>query len=45
MRGGKILWYVDPVFAEMDSLQHYKEVPCLPRELNLEDMFSVMAFV
>jgi len=39
MRGGKILWYVDPVFAEMDSLQHYKEVPCLPRELNLEDMF------
>ncbi len=39
MRGGKILWYVDPVFAEMDSLQYYKEVPCLPRDLNLEDLF------
>jgi len=39
MRGGKILWYIDPVFAEMDSLQHYMEVPCLPRELNLDDMF------
>ncbi len=39
MRGGRILWYIDPVFAEMDSLQHYKEIPCLPRELNLDDLF------
>lgn len=39
MRGGKILWYVDPVIAEMDSLQHYMEAPCLPRDLNLDDMF------
>ncbi|MDY0015548.1 MAG: gliding motility-associated ABC transporter substrate-binding protein GldG, partial [Bacteroidales bacterium] len=39
MRGGKILWYVDPVFAEMDSLQNYMEVPCLAIDLNLEDLF------
>lgn len=39
MRGGKILWYVDPVFAEMDSLQNYMEVPCLAMDLNLEDLF------
>jgi len=39
MRGGKILWYVDPVFAEIDSLQNYMEVPCLAMDLNLEDLF------
>ena len=39
MRGGRLLWYVDPVFAEMDSLQHYSEMPILPMDLNLEDMF------
>jgi ABC-2 type transport system permease protein len=39
MRGGRILWYVDPVFAEMDSLQFYKEMPILTMDLNLEDMF------
>jgi len=39
MRGGRLLWYIDPVFAEMDSLQYYKEMPILPMNLNLEDMF------
>ncbi|MDR1879163.1 MAG: gliding motility-associated ABC transporter substrate-binding protein GldG, partial [Bacteroidales bacterium] len=39
MRGGRLLWYVDPVLAEMDSLYNYMEMPCLSRELNLEDMF------
>jgi len=39
MRGGRLLWYVDPVIAEMDSLTNYAEMPSLPRELNLEDMF------
>jgi ABC-2 type transport system permease protein len=39
MRGGRLLWYVDPVFAEMDSLQHYSEMPILSMDLNLEDMF------
>ncbi|MCL2132258.1 MAG: gliding motility-associated ABC transporter substrate-binding protein GldG [Lentimicrobiaceae bacterium] len=39
MRGGRLLWYVDPVFAEMDSLQSYAEMPVLSMDLNLEDMF------
>ena len=39
MRGGKILWYIDPVIAEIDSLYNYPEMPCLPRDLNLDDMF------
>ena len=39
MRGGRLLWYIDPVLAEMDSLQHYSEMPILNRELNLEDLF------
>jgi len=39
MRGGRLLWYIDPVFAEMDSLQHYAEMPVLSMDLNLEDMF------
>jgi ABC-2 type transport system permease protein len=39
MRGGRILWFVDPVVAELDSLMQYPEMPVLARELNLEDMF------
>ena len=39
MRGGRLLWYVDPVYAEMDSLRHYAEMPVLSMDLNLEDMF------
>jgi len=39
MRGGRLLWYVDPVHAEMDSLQHYAEMPILSMDLNLEDLF------
>ena len=39
MHGGRLLWYVDPVFAEMDSLQHYPEMPILSMNLNLEDLF------
>jgi len=39
MHGGRLLWYVDPVFAEMDSLQHYSEMPILSMNLNLEDLF------
>ena len=39
MRGGRILWFVDPVMAELDSLMRYPEMPALARELNLEDMF------
>ena len=39
MRGGRILWFVDPVMAELDSLMRYPEMPALARELNLEDLF------
>lgn len=39
MRGGKLLWYVDPVMAEIDSMYNLPEMPCLPQNLNLEDMF------
>ena len=39
MRGGRLLWFIDPVFAEMDSLSNYPEMACFARDLNLEDMF------
>jgi ABC-2 type transport system permease protein len=39
MRGGRLLWYVDPVMAEMDSLYNNTEMACFGRDLNLEDMF------
>jgi len=39
MRGGRLLWYIDPVMAEMDSLYNHKEMACFTRDLNLEDMF------
>ncbi|MBI9033577.1 MAG: gliding motility-associated ABC transporter substrate-binding protein GldG [Bacteroidales bacterium] len=39
MRGGKILWLVDPVLAEMDSLSKQGTTMGIARKLNLEDMF------
>ncbi|MCX6277142.1 MAG: gliding motility-associated ABC transporter substrate-binding protein GldG [Bacteroidetes bacterium] len=38
MRGGKVLWLIDPVFASMDSLQKYNTTMGLPNDVNLEDM-------
>ncbi len=38
MRGGKILWLVDPVFASMDSLRKYNATMGLAIDLNLDDM-------
>lgn len=38
MRGGKVLWLIDPVFASMDSLQKYNSTMGIPANLNLEDM-------
>jgi ABC-2 type transport system permease protein len=38
MRGGKVLWLVDPVFASMDSLQKYNSTMGLANDVNLEDM-------
>lgn len=38
MRGGRVLWMVDPVFASMDSLQEYNATMGIPNDINLEDM-------
>ena len=40
MRGGKVLWLIDPVYAEMDSLtvKDKENTVALPIELNLDDM-------
>lgn len=39
MRGGKVLWLVDPVFASMDSIQDANATVGIVNELNLEDQF------
>lgn len=39
MRGGKILWLVDPVYATMDSLQSSRTTLGFGLDLNLTDMF------
>jgi len=39
MRGGKILWLVDPVYTSMDSLQTNNFTYGIINDLNLEDMF------
>jgi ABC-2 type transport system permease protein len=38
MRGGKVLWLIDPVFATMDSLQNATTTIGLAMDLNLDDM-------
>jgi len=38
MRGGKVMWMIDPVFASMDSLQKYNTTMGIPNDINLEDM-------
>lgn len=38
MRGGKILWLIDPVYAEMDSLRKQDKSFALANDLNLDDM-------
>jgi ABC-2 type transport system permease protein len=38
MRGGKVLWLIDPVFASMDSLQKYNATMGIPNDINMEDM-------
>jgi len=39
MNGGKVLWFVDELNAEMDSLQLKNEVIAYDRGLNLTDLF------
>jgi len=38
MRGGKVLWMIDPVFASMDSLQKYSTTMGIVNDVNLQDM-------
>ncbi len=38
MRGGKVLWLVDPVFASMDSLEAAESTIGMAIDLNLDDM-------
>jgi len=37
MRGGKVMWLIDPVFASMDSIQFANATVGVINELNLED--------
>ncbi|MBR6774116.1 MAG: gliding motility-associated ABC transporter substrate-binding protein GldG [Bacteroidales bacterium] len=39
MRGGKVLWLVDPVFATMDSLQSSESTMGNSLDVKLDDMF------
>lgn len=38
MRGGKILWLIDPVFATMDSLQKTNMTIGVTRDININDL-------
>lgn len=44
MKGGKALFLIDPVFAEMDSLREKDQSISYPKRLNLEDMFFKWGF-
>ncbi|MGQ3087750.1 gliding motility-associated ABC transporter substrate-binding protein GldG, partial [Flavobacterium sp.] len=44
INGGKTLWMIDPVEAEMDSLNTTGTAPALARDLNLNDMFFKYGF-
>jgi ABC-2 type transport system permease protein len=37
MRGGKVLWLIDPVFADMDSVQRANSTIGIIKDLNLTD--------
>ncbi|MEA3505678.1 MAG: gliding motility-associated ABC transporter substrate-binding protein GldG, partial [Bacteroidota bacterium] len=38
MRGGKIMWFVDPVIASMDSLQNATSTMAVSNDINIQDM-------
>ncbi|MCF8364779.1 MAG: gliding motility-associated ABC transporter substrate-binding protein GldG [Bacteroidales bacterium] len=44
MRGGKVLWLIDPVYASMDSLQQNTETIGIDLNLGLTDMFFRYGF-
>jgi ABC-2 type transport system permease protein len=44
MRGGRVLWLIDPVAASLDSLQTNQEFIALAKDLNLTDLFFNYGF-
>ncbi|MDQ7949294.1 MAG: gliding motility-associated ABC transporter substrate-binding protein GldG [Pedobacter sp.] len=38
MKGGRVVWAIDQVQAELDSLQHRPQLPALNKQLNIDDM-------
>ncbi len=38
MKGGRVLWAIDQIYAELDSLRGAGEQLAFPRKLNLDDM-------
>jgi len=38
MRGGRVLWMIDPVFAKMDSLQQFPSTMGISNDINLDEM-------
>lgn len=38
MQGGKVIWLIDRVFADMDSLQNKSQALSYPLDLNLDDI-------
>ncbi len=44
MRGGRVLWLIDPVQTSMDSLQANRQTLGITRDLNLADMFFKYGF-
>ena len=39
MRGGNVLWFIDPVFASMDSIQNQESTVGVAMDMNLQDLF------
>lgn len=44
MRGGRVLWLIDPIQTSMDSLQANRQTLGITRDLNLADMFFKYGF-
>lgn len=44
MKGGKAMFLIDPVYADMDSLRESDQALSYPKRLNLEDMFFKWGF-
>lgn len=44
MHGGKVLWLIDPVAADMDSMTADNFFMAMPRDLGLDDMFFKYGF-